>query len=337
MYKSVIISDLKGFSFQRVAKDLSKVLKIPYMDWREGVVSDSKNIIIVGASYYTTLNYAVKYIGKANIILYLTIEGNPYIDTALKNTLNKYTYIIPVSKYVKSKLEEAGLKPEEPIPHGVEINNKYDPHLYKIIMEEAKGKQIILNISRNDVRKALDRLLLIYKFINHMFPDTFLILHSDTSGVYDIVEISRQLQLRDFWFTALKERNIRLTDEQINTLYKSSYIYLNTSRSEGYGLPILEAMAHGIPIVSPGIPPIAELIGNSKAGLLTSIYNPEYKKYLNYLEFELYDYDIGDLIDATVSILINPKLREEMSREAFEKAKKYDINIVYQSFKGYLK
>lgn len=334
---TVIVSDLKTFSFRRVAGDLSRVLNIPYYDWRE-YGETPKNIIITGACYHSTLNYAVKYGGKTNIILYLTIEGKPLIDFTLRHSINKYTTIIPVSKYVKEKMEEAGLKSCDPIPHGIELNPEVDTSFINSIYEEIpKNTKVLLNISRNDLRKGLDKLLITYKYIQHAFgEETYLILHSSSEGAYKIRNLAGLLQLKNFWFTDLaRERG--LTNQQINALYSIAYLYLCSSLSEGFGLFILESLRFGVPIVAPALPPIDEIIGESKAGLLIPIQEPYKVTYMDYVEFEMFEYDIDHLIDATTMIIINENLRKQMSKEAVEIAKKYDMYKVYQKFREYLK
>lgn len=43
-----------------------------------------------------------------------------------------------------------------------------------------------------------------------------------------------------------------LGDEELTTLYRSADVLLSLHRAEGFGLPIAEAMAHGVPVVATG-------------------------------------------------------------------------------------
>lgn len=54
-----------------------------------------------------------------------------------------------------------------------------------------------------------------------------------------------------------------LTDEDLRALYSSCRIFVYPSLYEGFGLPPLEAMACGAPVITSSIPAIAETVGNA--------------------------------------------------------------------------
>ncbi|PZR98935.1 MAG: glycosyltransferase family 1 protein [Candidatus Chloroheliales bacterium] len=61
----------------------------------------------------------------------------------------------------------------------------------------------------------------------------------------------------------------RLSDEEKSTLMKQSDVYLYPSRYEGFGLPLLESMAAGVPLISSDIPVVNEIVQHEYNGLLT--------------------------------------------------------------------
>ena len=64
--------------------------------------------------------------------------------------------------------------------------------------------------------------------------------------------------------------NMGWVDERdMPKLYNCADVYLHTSEYEGFGLPVLEAMACGIPIVAPNRASLPEVIGN--AGILVDL------------------------------------------------------------------
>ena len=63
--------------------------------------------------------------------------------------------------------------------------------------------------------------------------------------------------------------------EDMLPFYRSLDIYLNTSVHEGIPMSILEAMAHGLPIVAPNVGGISEIINNGEDGYLIDTRDPQ--------------------------------------------------------------
>lgn len=55
----------------------------------------------------------------------------------------------------------------------------------------------------------------------------------------------------------------RVSDYELAVLYHQSELFVYPSLYEGFGLPVLEAFAHGVPVVSSDIPAIREVAGNA--------------------------------------------------------------------------
>ncbi len=97
----------------------------------------------------------------------------------------------------------------------------------------------------------------------------------------------------------------------IQEYYSKAQIYVLSSRWEGFGLVLVEAMAHGLPIVSSDLPTSKEIMG----------------------DFGLYfkNGDIGDLaerLEDATHIDWNKK-----SQEAIEIAKRFDIQNIISRWK----
>jgi len=87
------------------------------------------------------------------------------------------------------------------------------------------------------------------------------------------LEDSLITQLRSTpWIHLLGETS----DEELRKLYNESEALVFPSLYEGFGLPILEAMAAGCPVISSNIPALVELAGASReAGGIVEYFNPE--------------------------------------------------------------
>ncbi len=55
----------------------------------------------------------------------------------------------------------------------------------------------------------------------------------------------------------------RLADADLATVYAGATVLLMPSREEGFGLPVLEAMAHGVPVVTSDAPALVEVGGGA--------------------------------------------------------------------------
>ena len=99
--------------------------------------------------------------------------------------------------------------------------------------------------------------------------------------------------------------------KNIQDYYSKAQIYVLSSRWEGFGLVLVEAMAHGLPIVSSDLPTSIEILG----------------------DFGLYfkNGNIKDLAECLEkATLINWELK---SKEAIEIASKFDIKQIFEKWK----
>ena len=107
---------------------------------------------------------------------------------------------------------------------------------------------------------------------------------------------------------AAKNKNVEITgfvsDEKRNELLKNALVYVQPSITEGFGLPILEAMNAGVPVVSSSGGALAEIVGD--AGLL---FDP---------------LDIEDIRQKLEQIIKNKKLRINL----IARGKKESENLV---------
>lgn len=83
-------------------------------------------------------------------------------------------------------------------------------------------------------------------------------------------------------------------------LYGGASVFATVSLSEGFGLPPLEAMACGTPVIASRTSSLPEVVGD--AGILVDPENPE------------------EIAEAMLRIINDPELRAELSRKAVERA-----------------
>ncbi len=98
-----------------------------------------------------------------------------------------------------------------------------------------------------------------------------------TSLCPQLVIAGKEGWLVDELFSHVKESGVKdrlrftgyLTDEELRALYSSCRVFVYPSLYEGFGLPPLEAMACGAPVIASRIPSIVEAVGTDAARLIS--------------------------------------------------------------------
>lgn len=94
-----------------------------------------------------------------------------------------------------------------------------------------------------------------------------------------------------------------VTDSQLAGLYQNAQAFVFPTLSEGFGLPGLEAMAYGCPVICSDIPVLKEVYGQAAL-----YFNPHVVE------------DISDKISRAIS---NKRLQKSLIKNGFERVKKY--------------
>ena len=143
------------------------------------------------------------------------------------------------------------------------------------IVEPLLQKKYILHVGTIEKRKNLTTLLKAFELLLQNNPqDLYLIIVGQKSNkptlkddaVFEMVAAS----------SLLKERVVftgYLSDSQTAQLYKHAALYVFPSVNEGFGIPILEAFAHKVPVLTSNNSCLPEVAGNAAIGF--DPYNPD--------------------------------------------------------------
>lgn len=91
--------------------------------------------------------------------------------------------------------------------------------------------------------------------------------------------------------------------EVLRIFYDSAKIFVFPSLYEGFGLPPLEAMAHGTPVVTSNVSSLPEVVGNAAV-----LVNPE---------------NVFEIMRALHRVLLDHSLRERMKERGYQQAAKF--------------
>ena len=112
-----------------------------------------------------------------------------------------------------------------------------------------------------------------------------------------------------------------LPDDQLAILYRLASVFAFPSLYEGFGLPPLEAMASGTPVVTSNISSLPEVVGDAAV-----LVDP---------------YEVDAIVDGLRRVLTNPALAEDMRRKGIERAREFSWErsvaktwAVYQTIAG---
>src|SRR5208282_4258783 len=89
----------------------------------------------------------------------------------------------------------------------------------------------------------------------------------------------------------------------LRTFYDAAKIFVFPSLYEGFGLPPLEAMAHGTPVVTSNVSSLPEVVGNAAV-----LVHPE---------------NVFEIMRALQRVLLDQPLREKMKERSYKQAAKF--------------
>jgi len=290
------------------------------------------NILFIGTVFHQTLNFLNRFLGQSNIVFYGTTEGHSFVDEASLKVA-KQIKIIAVSNFVKQMLEEIGVPVAGVVYHGLDMDDRrVDTQFYEVLKKKLENKKIIFTASANHSRKGLDNLLYGYHLVEQEIKNTYLILHSDATGYYNMSKMAKDLKLKHLWLTDLFGK---LSPSQLNAFYKLCSVYVQPSYSEGFGLPILEAFRFNKPVIAVDAPPFNEVIEHEKSGILVPLSKITWSNFANLVLFKMHMYRAEDLAHAILGLVTNQQLVVEMQENIQKEKHNWSVKKLYPELLNY--
>ena len=262
----------------------------------------------------------------------LPVDGSP-VPNAWLPILEKFDEIVSVSEFGMNELKKVGIN-STLIPFGVDTSI-YHPLGEDTISELKKTADLPMDkwiwgaVMRNQPRKNLPDLFLAFKKFDEIYPDkSILHVHSypkDEAG-WDLFELARYYGIANK--VRFTKQFFDVTQPVLNSIYNTADVNITATRSEGFGLTILESMATRTPQIAPAHTAIAELV-SPNCGELVKVE----RALMGTALVHEYLVSIDDFVDKMVRIYENPGLRDWYARNALEKAKKrYSWDLVMQKW-----
>jgi glycosyltransferase involved in cell wall biosynthesis len=214
----------------------------------------------------------------------------------IRHVSNKADRVITVSEYSKDAVRrltgQAGGKflvtyeAADLIPEGPEA------------FDALEGQRFIMYVGRAMPFKNLDRLVDAYGVLKERHEDLHLVLAGKRHPNHDkLIKTVQDRHLDGVHFTGF------VSEGQLRWLYHHCSAYVFPSLSEGFGLPGLEAMAHGSPVASSSATSLPEIYGDAA-------------RYFDPL-------DLGSMIGAIDDLLTSPELRQDLIDKGYRRVASY--------------
>jgi len=244
-----------------------------------------------------------------------------YYGTILKNMLNKSDCVVTISESTKKDI----------IRHMQIAENKIkiiypglNPHIHKIQDYNAAlekyniSGEFILYLGTLEPRKNIPVLLEAFSLLKKDGFNEKLVLAGRKGWLFDeIFKTIKRLHLeKDVIFTDYVE------EKYVSQLYSAAKLFVYPSLYEGFGMPILEAMACGCPVITSNTSSLPEAGGNA-----VLYFDPKNPK---------------NIFEQMKKALLSEKLRKDMikkgvmhaSQFSWEKSAREIINIFNEIYKS---
>lgn len=163
---------------------------------------------------------------------------------------------------------------------------------------ELPYKRFILYVGQQSDYKNIRRLAQAHQSLLPDFSDVGLVLAGKKNDA---------VKKNEHFFNKKKYENILFTDfvedDELNWLYENATVYAFPSLMEGFGLPGLEAMAHGTPVVSSDATCLPEIYGDA-----AYYFNP---------------LDVVDMANSLSTVIESEYLQNELVQKGYRQLKKY--------------
>jgi len=273
-------------------------------------------------------------IGKP-MAVYVTVEGVPTAAARICSNLPKIE-LIANSQHTKELLEKAGLTVIDWVHHAIDYKqmksivketNRGKNRFKALLDRKFPGKCKIIYFARDDPRKRLDKLATAMRLLkNAELPDYVLILHTDPSAQEKFKDLIKEGKV-----AMLTTYGSLPYEDAMRLVAACDYAVFPTS-SEGFGLPLLEANALGLPVIHPWIPPLSEFSSKD----YNFVFDPLFTRLISYKaaqQWLFYEYDEADLAEMmayAIDIWHNKREEyQEYSRKALKNSRNWDYHKIY--------
>ncbi len=231
---------------------------------REGKLYDRSDIGPERSTYQSVLDFLVR------LVTFNKYGANTfdYLDWSTRFSLRQAQAIITISNFTKQELVEVYQVKSDKVKV---IYNGYPDNLYKTLVNQAQADKVlatygivkpyIFYVGRLEKKKNIANLIEAFNILKTRYKNLShkLYLVGDASFGFDDIKYSihccgLQTQVHTTGWVAEKD---------LPYIFNSADAFIFPSNYEGFGIPLLQAMASGTPIVASRVASIPEVVGEA--------------------------------------------------------------------------
>lgn len=182
-----------------------------------------------------------------------TRRGNRFHRRGLELARRDASAVVVPSRFVATELEAAGFEPSRVVvaPHGVDVPADPPAETAAARLDRlGVAPPYLLHVGAAEPRKGTDSLLEALPAVRSAHSEVQLVLASPGGwGRFAPAEGARALG--------------GVAETDLDALYRSAEALVYPSRHEGFGMPVLEAMARGCPVVTSNRSSLPEVAGDA--------------------------------------------------------------------------
>ena len=282
------LSLLEGYRLSRVVRGKSDVIHFPNQNFaRYAFIFKNPFIITVHDLVRFSFSFAEEKI-IMRILLKLDIRG-----------IKRASHIIAVSQNTRDDLIKYLKIPDDKISV---IYNGIDHSVFKPYKVKLLDKPYILYVGSERPRKNLGQLFEAFAKLKDEFPELQLV-KIGIAGRSPKYRRDTMKKLASLGITGRVTFIGYASESDLAHYYSSALLLAYPSLYEGFGLPPLEAMACGCPVITSNTSSLPEVVG--EAGIMVD------------------PHDTDSLAQAMRQVLTDSELRDNMIRKGLEQSKRF--------------
>ncbi|RLE83193.1 MAG: hypothetical protein DRJ67_12585 [Thermoprotei archaeon] len=263
-------------------------------------------------------------------LFYTTVEGYPKRHMGDEWIYRDLTFIAN-SRYTKTRLAKVGARVTDIVYHGVRVDEIRAFSFMRTMLRRDMGFSdddfVVGYIAGAYRRKGHDMFAEAIKIVERKDPSIKFCILTQPQAVPAYSKLANCVVSDEFG---------QLSEDYIYGFYHMCDLYAQASLSEGFGLPVLEALASGTPVVHADYEPLSEItdVNTSfrvpvKAVVIDRTTAREHVG----IDYELHMYDPKEFAEVIISAKDEVlRDRDEYRARCLERAKQFDIKKTYMRF-----